>query len=107
MTVDLHGPWIWDRSSGQIRTQPAEGRPHGAVVASVGNHRGFIEKGTIGPLLEAAPDMLEALEYILPYLRELDRAERHRNRNNPTGTPNAQICINTVRNAIAKATGAA
>jgi len=56
---------------------------------------------------DAAPEMVATLEFILPYLRELDRAEKHRNRRNPTHTPNAEICINNVRNVLAKARGEA
>lgn len=54
-----------------------------------------------------APELLATLEYLLPHLAELDRAERHRNRNNPTAVLHAQICINNVRNAVAKARGEA
>lgn len=104
MSVDLHGPWIWDRSSGQIRTLPAEGRPHGAVVASVGNHPGFIEKGTIGPLLEAAPELLEAAQALgaMPEgycFCSKDRIGDDSKKHEPE-------CAD-LRAAIAKATGAA
>lgn|GEM_PF-2754310 len=58
---NFHGPWIYDPSSDQVSTQPAEGRPHGAVVASIGHHAGFIDKGSLGPLIAAAPELLAAL----------------------------------------------
>lgn len=80
----------------------------GKTVAEIlpGHKRSVDEKEANAAILAAAPDMLATLDYILPYLRELDRAEKHRNRDNPTGGHNAEVCINNVLNAIAKATGA-
>ncbi|GEM_PF-3325252 len=56
-------------------------------------------------LFAAGPELYATLEYLLPHLAELDRAERHRNRDNPTAVLHAQVCINNVQNALAKARG--
>jgi hypothetical protein len=69
--TQLRGPWHFRASSQQIHTEPAEGRPHGAVVASIGHHAGFIERSQIGPLLAAAPELLAALENLLSATEEV------------------------------------
>ena len=66
--AEFRGPWHFRASSQQIHTEAAEGRPHGAVVASIGHHAGFIERGQIGPLLAAAPELLAALVEIDSWL---------------------------------------
>jgi len=60
----LHGPWTYIAVTDQVCTQPSEGRPHGAVVASIGHHPGFISKCDIGPVVAAAPDLLAALKVL-------------------------------------------
>ena len=72
--TDLRGPWAFNDHLDHVRTAPAEGRPHGAVVASIGNHRGFIERAVIGPLIAAAPDLLIDGEFLADRLQELDGA---------------------------------
>lgn len=52
-------------------------------------------------------ELKAAIRYVLPHLVELDRAERDRNRGNPTATPNAQICINNLRDTLARVGGEA
>ena len=78
---------------------------YGSAVARIGNLD--IANPANARLIAAAPELYATLEYLLPHLAELDRAERHHNRNNPTATLHAQVCINNVLTAIAKARGEA
>ncbi|WP_375282934.1 hypothetical protein [Sphingobium yanoikuyae] len=59
--TEFRAPWAYDDVTGHICTQPDEGRPHGAVVAHVGHHPGFIRQEVIGPLAATAPELLDAL----------------------------------------------
>lgn len=47
-------------------------------------------------------DLRLAIEYVLPYLVELERVEAHSNRANPTGPRNAAVCISVLRSALFK-----
>jgi hypothetical protein len=58
-------------------------------------------------MAQTTSDLIGALEYILPHLRELARIEAHANKGNPTHGHHAQICINNVRNALLAAQVAA
>lgn len=58
----LQGPWIFEPRHDAVRTLPSPGRPHGAVVARIGNHRGFVHGYAIGPAVAAVPEMIGALE---------------------------------------------
>jgi len=54
-------------------------------------------------ILAAKIDQLvDCLNYIAPYLREIARSERHRNCDNPGATLHADICLNNIRNVLAK-----
>ncbi|NBB37667.1 hypothetical protein [Sphingobium yanoikuyae] len=64
--AEFRGPWVYDDVTGHVSTQPDEGRPHGAVVAHAGHHPGFIRQEVIGPLAAAAPELLVALEELIP-----------------------------------------
>ncbi len=94
------GPW----SAGKTTVfGPDDQDGHVTHIASVAGHNDHAPANAA--LIAAAPELYATLEYLLPHLAELDRAERHRNRNNPTAVLHAQVCINNVQNALGKARG--
>lgn len=54
-------------------------------------------------LIAAAPTMLETMEYVLPWLTELSRQWEHTVSHKRSSTNGAQVVINNLKNAIAKA----
>lgn len=100
MMLALRGPWRLNPRTGQVHTAPASGRPHGAVVASVGHHSGFAEMDVIGPLVAAAPELLSEL---------IDLRGRFHNACRAAGSDEEFVSGSTpgADSAIAKAKGSA
>lgn len=97
-SADLHGPWSYNPRTDQVSTNPADGRPHGAVVASIGHHRDFISKATIGAAVSAVPDLVEALEDALEALAMCQPRTDH-------GARSQSAAMHKARATLAKAKG--
>jgi hypothetical protein len=104
---DSPGPWTVEATETRVVVMAADG---GFVAECTDGHdsdEGYVmaDKALhIASLIAAAPDLLAALEYALPYLRAA--VPNPRNGVNHDCTPDVN-CVDRALAAIAKATGSA